>query len=75
MNAIVKALQNLVARCDGAEGVRADGSNIDTSEAHAALSSVVCAWCNNDIGTTTAPATSHGICDTCAEAMLKEDES
>lgn len=32
-----KALQNLVIRCDGAEGVREDGSNIDTMEAHAAL--------------------------------------
>lgn len=31
------ALDRLVTRCDGAEGVRADGSNIDTLEAHAAL--------------------------------------
>ena len=30
-------LQSLVERCDGPEGVRADGSNIDTSRAHAAL--------------------------------------
>lgn len=32
-----KALYDLVLRCDGAEGVRADGSNIDTSDAHYAL--------------------------------------
>lgn len=31
------ALRKLVVRCDGAEGVRADGSNICTYEAHAAL--------------------------------------
>lgn len=31
------ALRDLVDRCDGAEGVRADGSNIDTRGAHAAL--------------------------------------
>ena len=31
------ALRDLVKRCDGAEGVRADGSNIDTRGAHAAL--------------------------------------
>lgn len=31
------ALENLVERCDGAEGVRADGSNIDTLAAHIAL--------------------------------------
>lgn len=30
-------LRNLTPRCDGAEGVRADGSNIDTTGAHAAL--------------------------------------
>lgn len=34
---LVLALRNLVTRCDGAEGVRADGSNICTLEAHAAL--------------------------------------
>lgn len=28
------ALQRLVVRCDGDEGVRADGSNIDTVAAH-----------------------------------------
>jgi hypothetical protein len=31
------ALRDLVNRCDGAEGVRADGSNICTIGAHAAL--------------------------------------
>lgn len=31
------ALTELVARCDGPEGVRADGSNIQTIGAHAAL--------------------------------------
>ncbi len=31
------ALRALVTRCDGAEGVRADGSNIDTCAAHATL--------------------------------------
>lgn len=31
------ALVDLVLRCDGDEGVRADGSNIDTLSAHAAL--------------------------------------
>jgi hypothetical protein len=31
------ALRDLVTRCDGAEGMRADGSNIDTTAAHAAL--------------------------------------
>lgn len=34
---LLTALQDLVARCDGDEGVRADGSNIDTLAAHAAL--------------------------------------
>lgn len=32
------ALLHLVRRCDGEEGVRPDGSNIDTLAAHAALS-------------------------------------
>ena len=32
-----KALENLVLRCDGEEGVRADGSNIDTRQAHVVL--------------------------------------
>jgi hypothetical protein len=32
-----QALRNLIERCDGPEGVRADGSNIDTQAAHAAL--------------------------------------
>lgn len=31
------ALRDLVARCDGEEGIRADGSNIETMRAHAAL--------------------------------------
>lgn len=31
------ALQELVERCDGEAGVREDGSNIDTMQAHAAL--------------------------------------
>lgn len=31
------ALRDLTTRCDGAEGVRADGSNICTLAAHAAL--------------------------------------
>lgn len=35
--AIREALEDLVTRCDGAEGVRADGSNIDTRGAHVAL--------------------------------------
>lgn len=34
---LVTALRNLVLRCDGEDGVRADGSNIDTCAAHAAL--------------------------------------
>ena len=34
---LVAALRTLVNRCDGAEGVRADGSNIDTAAAHAVL--------------------------------------
>lgn len=34
---LYKALDDLVTRCDGAEGIRSDGSNIDTIGAHAAL--------------------------------------
>ena len=34
---LLAALRGLVLRCDGTEGVRADGSNIDTQAAHAAL--------------------------------------
>jgi len=30
---VINALEKLVRRCDGPEGVRADGSNIDTLEA------------------------------------------
>ncbi len=36
-SALAAALRALVDRCDGAEGVRADGSNIDTCAAHAVL--------------------------------------
>lgn len=32
-----KALEDLVARCDGKEGVMANGANIDTLAAHVAL--------------------------------------
>lgn len=35
--ALVEAVSLLVLRCDGDEGVRADGSNIDTLAVHAAL--------------------------------------
>lgn len=34
---LLAALNELVTRCDGAEGVRADGSNIQTIAAHALL--------------------------------------
>lgn len=34
---LLEALKDLVARCDGDEGVRADGSNIDTAWAHAVI--------------------------------------
>jgi len=37
---LFEALKELVLRCDGADGVRADGSNIDTLAAHAALNLV-----------------------------------
>jgi len=36
-NELFAALKELVDRCDGPEGVRADGSNIQTMRAHAAL--------------------------------------
>ncbi len=36
-DALRAALRDLVDRCDGDEGVRADGSNIQTIAAHAAL--------------------------------------
>ena len=32
-----EVLEDLTLRCDGAEGIRADGSNIQTIKAHAAL--------------------------------------
>jgi len=35
---LLKALKELVSRCDGEEGVRADGSNIQTHGAHMAIS-------------------------------------
>lgn len=34
---LLAALEALVARCDGAEGVRPDGHNMDTISAHAAI--------------------------------------
>jgi hypothetical protein len=34
---LLEALKELVARCDGDEGIRADGSNIQTARAHAIL--------------------------------------
>lgn len=37
MSEMFLALDALVTRCDGEEGVRADGSNIDTTAAHAVL--------------------------------------
>ena len=37
---LVDALRELTARCDGAEGMRADGSNIQTMRAHAILDKV-----------------------------------
>jgi hypothetical protein len=37
---LVEALHDLVLRCDGDEGVRADGSNIQTMGAHALLRSL-----------------------------------
>lgn len=37
---LYEALRELVSRCDGDAGVRADGSNIETMQAHAALDKV-----------------------------------
>lgn len=37
---LVDALRDLMLRCDGAEGVRADGSNIQTMQAHALLDEI-----------------------------------
>ena len=34
---LLEALEELVARCDGEEGVRADGTNIHTMRAHAII--------------------------------------
>lgn len=42
---LAQALIDLVRRCDGDEGVRADGSNIQTIEAHAALDALGIEWC------------------------------
>ena len=36
-----KALRDLADRCDGEEGVRADGSNIPTFDAHIALGDII----------------------------------
>lgn len=36
-NILLRALEDLVERCDGDEGIRKDGENIDTRSAHAAL--------------------------------------
>lgn len=41
---LVKALADLVTRCDGEDGVRPDGSNIDTLAAHAVLSKIERGW-------------------------------
>jgi hypothetical protein len=38
--ALGSALMELVERCDGEEGVRADGSNIQTIAAHATLETI-----------------------------------
>ena len=40
INVLRAALEDLVRRCDGESGVRADGSNIDTLKAHAALAAL-----------------------------------
>lgn len=37
---LVEALRELVERCDGVEGVRGDGSNIQTMRAHALLARI-----------------------------------
>ena len=34
------ALEDLVARCDGSDGVLIDRSNLDTTQAHAALAAI-----------------------------------
>lgn len=62
--ALVAALRELVMRCDGDAGIRADGSNIETAQAHAALerAGLVCIWAtdgNDDdapLGGESAPA-------------------
>lgn len=41
---IAEVLRDLVLRCDGAEGVRKDDSNIDTQRAHAALRALDRFW-------------------------------
>ena len=37
LNDLIAAFGDLVNRCDGDDGVRADGSNIDTAWAHSVL--------------------------------------
>lgn len=37
---LLEALRELVERCDGDEGVRADGSNIQTMRAHAVIAAL-----------------------------------
>jgi hypothetical protein len=41
---LVATLAELVERCDGEEGVRADGSNIQTMRAHAVLAKFQVQW-------------------------------
>ena len=43
LDALLLALERLVERCDGDEGVRPDGSNIDTQAAHIAMLRVIAA--------------------------------
>lgn len=38
---LLSALQELVTRCDGLDGVRADGTNIQTIKAHAVIAKVL----------------------------------
>lgn len=37
---LLAALKKLVERCDGSEGVREDGSNIETIHAHALIENI-----------------------------------
>lgn len=54
------ALRELVARVDGAEGMRADGSNMDTTRAHAVLGDLKAKLCPHDCEI--------GYCDDCNRA-------